>query len=132
MIVVPLAVWLGNALVAASRAGDRVSVWSPYFAAAAALIALGWLPLRARRMLAADIRAGAQRAATVLLALEQARARLACAHRNLIEKFLAPRALKYWVVESIWGHLNGTDWPPDDKDNIMLTGRTGLLPAPVV
>jgi len=47
------------------------------------------------------------------------------AQRNLIEKYLLPRVWDYWVYESIWGHLNFTNWDPADKDNIMLTGYFG-------
>jgi len=44
------------------------------------------------------------------------------AQRRLIEKYLRPRVWNYWVYESIWGHLNFTDWNPAAKDNVMLTG----------
>lgn len=50
---------------------------------------------------------------------------LSRAQRQLIEKFLLPRVWNYWVYESIWGHLNFTNWDPADKDNIMLTGYFG-------
>jgi hypothetical protein len=42
--------------------------------------------------------------------------------RQLIEKYLHPCVWNYWVYESIWGHLNLTDWNPAAKDNVMLTG----------
>ena len=44
------------------------------------------------------------------------------AQRRLIEKYLQPRVWNYWIYESIWGHLNFTDWDPAAKDNVMLTG----------
>ncbi|MBV9510578.1 MAG: hypothetical protein JO303_09895 [Caulobacteraceae bacterium] len=47
---------------------------------------------------------------------------LSLAQRNLIEKYLLRRVWDYWVYESIWGHLNVTNWDPAGKDNIMLTG----------
>jgi hypothetical protein len=50
---------------------------------------------------------------------------LSLSQRNLIEKFLERRVWDYWILESIWGHLNLTDWNPADKDNIMLTGYYG-------
>jgi len=50
---------------------------------------------------------------------------LSLAQRNLIEKFLDRRVWDYWVLESLWGHLNATDWDPAAKDNIMLTGYYG-------
>lgn len=50
---------------------------------------------------------------------------LSRAQRQLIEKYLVPKVWNYWVYESIWGHLNFTNWDPADKDNIMLTGYFG-------
>ena len=50
---------------------------------------------------------------------------MSLAQRNLIEKFLDRRVWDYWVLESMWGHLNFTDWDPAAKDNIMLTGYYG-------
>ena len=47
---------------------------------------------------------------------------LSQAQRGLIEKYLLPRVWDYWVYESIWGHLNISNWDPAGKDNIMLTG----------
>lgn len=44
------------------------------------------------------------------------------AQHKLIDKYLLPRIWNYWIYESIWGHVNFTDWNPAAKDNIMLTG----------
>lgn len=48
------------------------------------------------------------------------------AQTNLIEKYLDPRVWRYWVLESVWGHLNVTNFDPAARDNIMLTGWFGL------
>jgi len=47
---------------------------------------------------------------------------LSLAQRNAIEKYLLRRVWDYWIYESIWGHLNLSNWDPAGKDNIMLTG----------
>jgi len=51
---------------------------------------------------------------------------LAQAQRNLIETYLQRRVWDYWVLESMWGHLNFTNFDPADRDNIMLTGYFGM------
>ena len=51
---------------------------------------------------------------------------LAQAQRNLIETYLAPRVWDYWVLESMWGHFNFSNFDPAAKDNIMLTGWYGM------
>jgi hypothetical protein len=51
---------------------------------------------------------------------------LSTAQTNLIEKYLDPRVWRYWVLESIWGHLNVSNFDPAARDNIMLTGWLGL------
>jgi len=48
------------------------------------------------------------------------------AQRNLVETYLARRVWDYWVLESMWGHFNFTQFDPARKDNIMLTGWYGL------
>ena len=48
------------------------------------------------------------------------------AQRNLIETYLAKKVWDYWVLESMWGHLNFSDFDPAAKDNIMLTGWYGM------
>ncbi len=48
------------------------------------------------------------------------------AQRNLIEKYLNPRVWSYWVLESMWGHFNFSNFDPAAKDNIMLTGYLGM------
>lgn len=48
------------------------------------------------------------------------------AQRNLIETYLDPKVWSYWVLESMWGHFNFTDFDPAKKDNIMLTGWYGM------
>ncbi|WP_448661579.1 hypothetical protein ACG3SL_13015 [Sphingomonas sp. CJ20] len=50
---------------------------------------------------------------------------LAQGQRQLIEKYLQKRVWSYWIYESMWGHLNFTNWDPAAKDNIMLTGYFG-------
>lgn len=47
---------------------------------------------------------------------------LADAQRNLIEKYRDPTVWRYWVYESMWGHLNFTKHDPVIRDNIMLSG----------
>src|SRR5690606_12097272 len=44
------------------------------------------------------------------------------AQKNLIEKYRDPRVWRYWRLESMWGHLNFTNFDPAARDNIMLTG----------
>ncbi|MGB1879851.1 MAG: hypothetical protein ACPHTD_03975 [Gammaproteobacteria bacterium] len=48
------------------------------------------------------------------------------AQRNLIETYLDPKVWDYWVLESMWGHLNFSNFDPAAKDNVMLTGYLGL------
>ncbi len=48
------------------------------------------------------------------------------AQRNLIETTLDPKVWSYWVLESMWGHLNFSDFDPCAKDNVMLTGYFGM------
>ena len=48
------------------------------------------------------------------------------AQRNLVETYLDPKVWDYWVLESMWGHFNFTDFDPAKKDNIMLTGWYGM------
>ncbi|MEX2480052.1 MAG: hypothetical protein WD928_04240 [Gammaproteobacteria bacterium] len=48
------------------------------------------------------------------------------AQRNLVETYLDPKVWTYWVLESMWGHFNFTDFNPAAKDNIMLTGWYGM------
>ena len=51
---------------------------------------------------------------------------LSLAQRNLIETYLSRRVWDYWVLESMWGHFNFTNFDPAAKDNIMLTGYYGM------
>lgn len=46
---------------------------------------------------------------------------LSQAQRNLIDKHRRPEVWRYWVYESIGGHLNFRNFDPAGKDNIMLT-----------
>ncbi len=48
------------------------------------------------------------------------------AQRNLIETYLIKRVWDYWVLESMWGHFNFSNFDPAAKDNIMLTGWFGM------
>jgi hypothetical protein len=48
------------------------------------------------------------------------------AQRNVIETYLAKKVWGYWVLESMWGHFNFSNWDPARKDNIMLTGWYGM------
>ena len=48
------------------------------------------------------------------------------AQRNLVQTYLDPRVWTYWVLESMWGHFNFSDFDPAAKDNIMLTGWYGM------
>ncbi|MER3357823.1 MAG: hypothetical protein RLQ73_28155 [Hoeflea sp. D1-CHI-28] len=48
------------------------------------------------------------------------------AQRNLIETYLDPKVWSYWVLESMWGHFNFSNFDPAAKDNIMLTGYLGM------
>ncbi len=48
------------------------------------------------------------------------------AQRNLIETYLNRRVWDYWVLESMWGHFNFSNFDPAQKDNIMLTGYFGM------
>lgn len=47
------------------------------------------------------------------------------AQRRLIEKLLDRRVWGYWRWESLWGHFT-TDFDPMLRDNIMLSGWSGL------
>jgi hypothetical protein len=51
---------------------------------------------------------------------------LSQAQRNLIETYRVKRVWDYWVLESMWGHLNFSNFDPAAKDNIMLTGYYGM------
>lgn len=46
---------------------------------------------------------------------------LSQAQRNLIDQYRRPEVWRYWIYESIGGHLNFTNFDPAGKDNIMLT-----------
>ena len=48
------------------------------------------------------------------------------AQRNLIDKYLVKKVWDYWVLESMWGHFNFSNFDPAAKDNIMLTGWYGM------
>ena len=48
------------------------------------------------------------------------------AQQRLVETYLDPKVWSYWVLESMWGHLNFTNFDPAAKDNIMLTGWYGM------
>ena len=48
------------------------------------------------------------------------------AQQNLIETYLQRRVWDYWVLESMWGHFNFTNFDPAAKDNVMLTGYFGM------
>lgn len=48
------------------------------------------------------------------------------AQRNLVETYLVKRVWDYWVLESMWGHFNFSNFDPANKDNIMLTGWYGM------
>lgn len=50
---------------------------------------------------------------------------LSVAQRNLIDKLTLPKVWSYWRWESLWGHLR-LDYDPAHKDNIMLTGWSGV------
>jgi hypothetical protein len=51
---------------------------------------------------------------------------LSQAQRNLIDTYRVKRVWDYWVLESMWGHLNFSNFDPAAKDNIMLTGYYGM------
>jgi len=51
---------------------------------------------------------------------------LSQAQRNLIERNTRREIWGYWIYESMWGHLNFTNFDPVGKDNIMLTGFLGI------
>jgi len=51
---------------------------------------------------------------------------LAEAQRNVIETYLSKKVWDYWVLESMWGHFNFSNFDPAAKDNIMLTGWFGM------
>ncbi len=48
------------------------------------------------------------------------------AQKKLIDKYLLRKVWGYWVYESIWGHLNFSNFDPAARDNIMLTGWFGM------
>ncbi|MEQ8266092.1 MAG: hypothetical protein RH982_02770 [Parvibaculum sp.] len=48
------------------------------------------------------------------------------AQRKLIDKYLLRKVWGYWVYESMWGHLNFSNFDPAARDNIMLTGWFGM------
>ncbi len=48
------------------------------------------------------------------------------AGRNVVETYRTKLVWSYWVLESMWGHLNFTNFDPGRKDNIMLTGWYGM------
>ena len=51
---------------------------------------------------------------------------LAEAQRRLIDTYRVRKVWDYWVLESMWGHLNFTHFDPAARDNIMLTGYYGM------
>ena len=51
---------------------------------------------------------------------------LAEAQRRLIDTYRVPKVWDYWVLESMWGHFNFTNFDPAARDNIMLTGYYGM------
>ena len=51
---------------------------------------------------------------------------LADAQRRLIETYRVRKVWDYWVLESMWGHLNFRNFDPAARDNIMLTGYYGM------
>ena len=51
---------------------------------------------------------------------------LAEAQRRLIETYRVRKVWDYWVLESMWGHFNFTNFDPAARDNIMLTGYYGM------
>ncbi len=48
------------------------------------------------------------------------------AGRNVVDTYLVKRVWDYWVLESMWGHFNFSNFDPARKDNIMLTGWYGM------
>lgn len=48
------------------------------------------------------------------------------AQKKLIDKYLLRKVWGYWVYESMWGHLNFSNFDPAARDNIMLTGWFGM------
>jgi len=48
------------------------------------------------------------------------------AQRNVVETYLERKVWSYWMYESMWGHLNFSNFDPARKDNIMLTGWYGM------
>lgn len=46
---------------------------------------------------------------------------LSQAQRNLIDRYRLPEVWRYWIYETVGGHLNFTNFDPAAKDNIMLT-----------
>ena len=44
------------------------------------------------------------------------------AQRQVIDQYTQRKVWGYWIYESMWGHLNFTNFDPCGKDNIMLTG----------
>lgn len=50
---------------------------------------------------------------------------LSQAQRNCIDQLTLPKVWSYWRLESYWGHLR-LNYDPVSKDNIMLTGWSGI------
>jgi hypothetical protein len=48
------------------------------------------------------------------------------AGRNAVDTYLTKKVWDYWVLESMWGHFNFSNFDPARKDNIMLTGWFGM------
>lgn len=199
MVVAPLTIWLGSALVAGSLAGE--TIWTPGMALApmAAAGIFLWLQHKTSQRHAADRVRFAQRqqffAASRVEVVERVRSEpalgtreldmeqlsaaryvldralqpidefkgftiidqfqpaalryqlnhlgfalgmmqghytpnfsgyLGQAQRNLIDKYLVKKVWDYWVLESMWGHFNFSNFDPAAKDNIMLTGWYGM------
>ncbi|MEB3070653.1 linalool dehydratase/isomerase domain-containing protein [[Mycobacterium] vasticus] len=50
---------------------------------------------------------------------------LSTAQERLIEKLTLPKVWSYWRLERLWGRLS-TDYDPAARENIMLTGWSGI------
>lgn len=48
------------------------------------------------------------------------------AQTKATEKYLNRKVWSYWVYETMWGHLNFSNFDPAGRDNIMLTGWYGM------
>jgi hypothetical protein len=144
MVLAPLAVGPGAALPAA--AGAYTPAWTP-----GVLLALGTVSIvafrmrrHARRRQVGDEATAVARQACLSkslryqvnhlgYALDMVRSHytpsfssyLDRAQRNLVETYLHRRVWDYWVLKSIWGHLNFANLDAADRDNIMLTGYHG-------